>query len=115
MVRKRRAYIIRNAQLKPDWTNVERRTLSIAGRAISTLISSQGIGDLYRLYLITQRDGVDYNLAYIGPEFDAPHPDDFDTGYMQQLFDYGYQLARNGYPWQKYPPGYQPRRDLAAR
>lgn len=115
VVRERRAYIIRNAQLKPNWTDVERRTLSIAGRAISTLISSQGIGDLYRLYLITQRDGVDYNLAYIGPEFDAPHPDDFDTGYMQQLFDYGYQLARNGYPWQKYPPGYQPRRDLAAR
>jgi hypothetical protein len=24
---------------------------------------------------------------------------------MQALFDYGYQLARNGYPWKKLPPG----------
>jgi len=94
---------------------VERRTLDIAGRAVSSLINTQGIGDLYRLYVVTQRDGVDYNLAYIGPEFDAPHPDEFDTGYMQALFDYAYDLARDGYPWKKHPPGYQPRLAAASR
>src|SRR3546814_6548760 len=36
--RERRVYIIRNARLDPDWADVERRTFSIAGRAISSLI-----------------------------------------------------------------------------
>ena len=47
--RKRTLYIIRNARLDPDWASVERRTMSIAARAISSLTQTQGIGDLYRI------------------------------------------------------------------
>ena len=99
---------LRNARLDPEWAKVDLRTLPIALRAITCLIQNQGLGDLYRIYLTTQRDGIDYNLAYIGPDLDTPHTEEFDTAYMQQLFDYGYKLARQGYPWQKYPPGYAP-------
>jgi hypothetical protein len=106
--RKRTAYIIRNARLDPDWATVERNTMTIAGRAISSLIHTQGVGDLYRLYLTTQQDGVDYNLAYIGEDFDVPYKDEFDPVWMGKLFDYGYRLARGGYPWKKAPPGFQP-------
>lgn len=112
--RQRNLYVIRNARLDPDWTSVDRRTLKIVGRAVSSLINSQGLGDLYRIYLTCQRDGIDYNVAYIGSNFDAPHPDEFDTAYMQQLFDYGYKLAQHGYPWEKYPPGYVPPRSTPA-
>ena len=104
--RERRLYIIRNARLDPDWAETERRTLSIAGRAISSLIQSQGIGDLYTIYTIAERDGVDFNLAFIPESFKAVHKEDFDTEYMRQLFDLGYKLAANGYPWAKTPPGY---------
>ena len=69
------------------------------------LIETQGIGDLYRLYLLAQRDGLDFNLAYIGADFTTVHKEDFDTAYMRALFDYGYQLGKKGYPWQKAPPG----------
>lgn len=103
--RERRAFIIRNSRLDPDWAEVERRTLSITGRAISSLIHSQGIGDLYRIYVTTQRDRVDFNLAYIPKEFDAPHPEEFDTEYMRQLFAFAYDRAARGYPWAKLPPG----------
>lgn len=103
--RARSAYIIRNARLDPDWAMVERSTLTIAGRAISSLIQTQGLGDLYRIYLTAQQDNLDYNLAYIGADFNAEHKEDFDTAYMRALFDYGYQLGRKGYPWQKAPPG----------
>lgn len=106
LVRQRSVYIIRNARLDPDWADVERRTFSIAGRAISSLIHSQGIGDLYRIYLTTQRDGIDYNLAFIGPEFDFKHDGEFDPAFMRALFDYGYGLAEQGYPWRKSPPGF---------
>jgi predicted acylesterase/phospholipase RssA len=103
----RQAYIIRNARLDVDWQQTERRTLSIAGRAISQLIQSQGIGDLYRIYNITQDDRVGFNLAYIGSDFNFPHVSEFDTQYMQALYDYAYQRARKGYDWSKYPPGYR--------
>ena len=105
--RERRVYIIRNARLDPDWADVERRTFSIAGRAISSLIHSQGIGDLYRIYLTSQRDGLDYNLAFIGPDFDFEHLDEFDQAFMGALYRYGYDLGRQGYPWRKAPPGFE--------
>lgn len=105
VVRERRLYIIRNARLDPDWAEVERRTLSIASRAITSLIHTQGIGDLYKIYAQTQRDGIDFNLAYIPESFNAPHKEEFDTEYMRQLFQVGYDLAVKGYQWGKLPPG----------
>lgn len=102
--RPRKAYLIRNARLDPDWASVERSTFTIAGRAISSLIQTQGIGDLDQLYVLAQKDGLDFNLAYIGADFNAEHQEDFDTAYMRALFDYGYQLGRKGYPWRKAPP-----------
>ncbi|MGH8471605.1 MAG: patatin-like phospholipase family protein, partial [Gammaproteobacteria bacterium] len=105
IVRQRHLYVIRNARLDPDWAEVERRTLTIAGRAIVSLIQTQGIGDLYKIYATTQRDGIDYNLAYIPKTFDAPHKEAFDTEYMRKLFQTGYDLAVKGYAWEKTPPG----------
>ena len=106
LARERRAYIIRNARLDPDWSQVERRTLGIAGRAIASLIQTQGVGDLYRIYVTAQRDGVDYNLAYIPETFTAQLKEPFDTAYMRELFGVGYDLAAKGYPWAKAPPGW---------
>ncbi len=103
--RERKAYVIRNARLDPDWATVERSTLTIVGHAISALIETQGIGDLYRLYLLAQKDDLDFNLAYIGADFTVEHQEDFDQKFMRALFDYGYQLGKKGYPWQKAPPG----------
>jgi predicted acylesterase/phospholipase RssA len=104
MNREAHVYVIRNSMFFPTWSPVDRRTLSIAGRAIDSLIHTQGQGDLVRIYLTALRDELDFNLAYIGPEFSAPHPADFDTGFMQALFEYGYNQALAGYPWKKLPP-----------
>jgi len=102
--RQRSLYIIRNARLDPEWAQVERRTLPIAFRAITTLIHNQGLGDLYRIYAITQRDKIDYNLAYIPASFQAAHATDFDTSYMRALFAVGEELAEKGLQWSKRPP-----------
>ena len=106
--RERKLYILRNARLDPEWAQVERRTLPIAAQAISTLIQYQGIGDLYRIYTVTQRDGIDFNLAYIPPSFKVPHKEEFDTVYMRALYDVGYGLAEKGYSWTKEPPVLMP-------
>ena len=102
--RQRTLYIIRNARLDPEWAQVDRRLLPIAMRAISSLIQYQGIGDLYRIYTVVQRDGVEFNLAFIPASFNTPHTTDFDTAYMRKLFDLGYGAAEAGYPWYKEPP-----------
>jgi hypothetical protein len=104
--RKRVAYIIRNARLDPDWASTQRRTMTIAMRAIDSLTRTQGIGDLYRVYATTQRDGIDFNLTYIPASFDVPHKEQFDTPYMKALYDVGFNAAKSGYQWQKYPPGF---------
>ncbi|MGZ8218339.1 hypothetical protein [Methylomagnum sp.] len=62
-------------------------------------------GDLYKIYSEAQRDGIDYNLAYIPKTFNAPHKGDLDTEYMRELFQTGYDLAAKGYRWEKVPPG----------
>ncbi len=103
--RDRIAYVIRNARLDPNWASTQRRTLSIAGRAISSLIQTQGFGDLYLIYLLCRRDGVDFNLACIPATFNETPKEDFDPVYMTKLFDVGFTAAKNGYPWAKTPPG----------
>ncbi len=102
----RKAYIIRNSRIDADWREIDRDTLSIMGRAISQLIQSQGYGDLYRIYQTTQRDHVEFNLAYIGADFNFYHKREFDRPYMNALYKYGYQLGKAGYPWAHTPPGY---------
>lgn len=105
-VRKRVLYVIRNARLDPDWASVERRTMAIAARAIASLTRTQGIGDLFRIYTSAQRDGIDFNLTYIPRSFEAPHKEEFDTHYMQQLYATGHHAGLAGDTWQKTPPGY---------
>ncbi len=106
--RQRIVYIIRNDEVKPEWADVKPRIGNIAGRAISTLVKTHGDGDLYRIYVLALRDGIDYNLASIPIDFDVPSQGMFDPEFMQKLFNLGYEMARNGYPWEKYPPGYEP-------
>jgi hypothetical protein len=106
ITRVRKLYVIRNARLDPDWAQVERQTLSIAGRAVASLIQTQGIGDLYRIYATAQRDGVDFNLTFIPPTFNAPHKEEFDNEYMRKLYAVGYDFAVKGTPWVKVPPGF---------
>lgn len=105
IVRERNLYVIRNARLDPEWAEVERRTMSIAARAVDSLIHSQGVGDLYKIYAEAQRDGISFNLGYIPKSFNAPHKEEFDTEYMRKLFQTGYDLAVKGYQWDKTPPG----------
>ena len=74
--------------------------------SISSLIRSQGIGDLYRIYALAERDGLEFNLAFIPEEFDAVPDELFDPAYMRKLYDMAYEMGRSGYPWHKVPPGF---------
>ena len=85
--------------------NVNPRTVSIASTTIQNLFKVTTTESLYRIYVLANRYGIDYNLAAI------PHDVEFETdsltfeqGKMKKLFDLGYELAQQGYEWMKAPP-----------
>ena len=92
-------YIIRNAKLRPDWETVPLRLAPLITRTISTLIRTQGIGDLAQIYLTADRHELSYHLAAIPLSFSAESAEPFDRRYMERLFRLGYAQARQGYPW----------------
>jgi len=102
--RNARAWMIRNARLDPGWASVDRRTFGIVGRAISTMIFASGFNDVLRLYSNAQQDRIDFNLAFISPDFTAELKAPFDQTYMRALFEDGYRRGRAGYQWAKQPP-----------
>jgi predicted acylesterase/phospholipase RssA len=101
---KRRLWIVRNGKIEPEYKVMPETTLAIAQRSLETLTKSRGIADLARMYTRAREDSIDYNLASIPADFDAPHPKPFDRAYMQQLYDRGVAMGRAGYPWAKAPP-----------
>jgi hypothetical protein len=98
-------YIIRNGILEPRWSEVKPKVGPVARTSIYTLIRTQGMGDLYRIYLGAKRDEMSFRLAYIPPDFDREPEEDFDPKYMRELFDLAYELSRDGYNWSEAPPG----------
>ena len=77
---------------------------NFALRAVSSLIKSQCVGDLYELFVFAKKNNIDYNLAYIPGDFIDTSTQAFDPVYMGKLYELGFQLAQAGYPWKKTPP-----------
>ncbi len=100
----RRLYIIRNGRVSPEFKVVKANTLEIAGRSISTLIKTQGIGDLYQMYEFARRNNIQYNLAYIPGNFPDTSTEPFDRIYMSKLFELGFKRGKSGTEWKKKPP-----------
>jgi predicted acylesterase/phospholipase RssA len=99
-----RAWVIRNGRLDPEWASVDRRTVGIAGRAITAMIAASGYNDVLRISAAAERDRVDYNLAFIGRDFTVEYDKPFEQSYMRPLFEYGRQRALRGDAWVKHPP-----------
>lgn len=91
--------MVRNGRLDTEWSSTNRSILGIASRSAATLLHFSAVNDIARIFLTTQRDGVQFRLAYIGPEFDAPRAEPFDTAFMRALFDYGYRQGLEGNRW----------------
>jgi predicted acylesterase/phospholipase RssA len=99
LARERHAWVIRNARLGAEWQQTERGLLTIAGRAISTMIASSGHNDIVRLQSLAERDGVEFSLAYIHEDFTQPWERPFDRDWMRALFEYGRTRAVQGRAW----------------
>ena len=97
-------YVIRNSKLKPTWKPVEPGIFRITSSAISSLIRTQGLGDLSTIYLLTQRDGGNFRLTYVPDDFEVEPKEQFDPEYMNALYEVGYEMAKDGIEWWERPP-----------
>jgi len=97
-------WVIRNAPLVFRYEQVGRAIFEITGRSISGLIRSNGIGDLYRIWITSLRDGFDFQLAWIPFDFDVEPSEAFDPVHMTALFERGRRDVLNGEAWRDYPP-----------
>lgn len=100
----RTLYVLRNGKITPEYSKVKPKLASIVGKSISSLIKTQGIGDLYRMYANAQRDGIAFRAVWIPESFTLKEPKPFDPPYMKALFDLGYEMGRKEIPWAEQPP-----------
>ena len=97
-------YLIRNSKVLPEHRPVEMKLTNIAAVSGSMLIRSQGNSNIVETYEATVRDGVNFYLAYIPPEFDEEPNEAFDPIYMRKMYDPAFEMAANSDPWAKQPP-----------
>ena len=103
----RHLYLIMNNDLSPPYAQINPRIPDIGGAAVSSLIRGSGIGDLYKLYLISQRDDIEFDVGWIPAEVPCPDPTEvFDRPFMKCLFGVGGDLFRQGKLWRDLPPFY---------
>ena len=85
-------------------TTVPGKALAIARTSIEDLFKISNRGAQYRVYVLTHRNGIDFNLAQIPQDHNLDFsPVDFNQIKMQELFDLGLNLSKSGYPWLKAP------------
>ncbi len=100
----RRIYIIKNGKIAPEPEVVQAQTISIAARAIFTLIKAQNHGEIYAISRRAQDGGADFNFIAVPESFKDKAKEFFDPPYQRKLFDEGVRLGRSGIPWMKAPP-----------
>jgi hypothetical protein len=102
----RHLYVIRNGKAVPEYQSLKPNFFALSRRSIETLTKYDGLGDLYRLYLMSKRDGIDYHVIYIPESFSEESRELFDPAYMRKLFDAGEAIGKRAViPWAESPPG----------
>lgn len=103
-------YIILNNTLEPEFEPVKHSTFAIAGRAYSTLVKTHARSAVNATYTLTQRIGVNFNLAYPDEVIPYAIDDPFNTQYMRRLFKIGRDKALSAHGWRKSPPAVSKRK-----
>jgi predicted acylesterase/phospholipase RssA len=99
--RKANIYVVINGRLEPEFDVTKNNTLSIVERSFTTGSRARSRAALATTYAFTRANGIGFNLTYIderGPSTTAARG--FDTGYMRQLYQSGYDKARTGAFWE---------------
>ncbi|MEE9393762.1 MAG: patatin-like phospholipase family protein [Planctomycetota bacterium] len=99
-------YTIRNSQIRSGWEPIPRKILPIAERSVMTLLDSGAVGDLYRIFSLCRRDGIEFRMVAIPPNFTFQKKEIFDQDDMKSLYKFGFERAQKANLWKREPPGW---------
>lgn len=92
-------WLIRNTKINPEYMEVPLGIGSIVQRSMSTLLKYQGRNNLENIILVAKRDGFKVHLTNVPQEFNEPLNESFDTRYMQELYQVGYDVGKSEKSW----------------
>lgn len=104
-------YVIRNgvADEEPTRHNISPSLVLIATAMINGVFELSTGSSLYRIYVLANRYGVDFNMAALPDDLESDlDPVIFDVAQMNKIYDWAHEAARTGYDWRKFPPGLDP-------
>jgi len=101
-----RVFMIRNSEIWTAWQPIPRKVIDIGSRTVEVMINFQSIGDIFRNYVIARDAGIEFYLAGIPTNFKVERTGAFDTGYMNVLFDVGYEKGSSTNQWETAPFGF---------
>jgi predicted acylesterase/phospholipase RssA len=96
-----RIFVIVNNKVAPDFTVVENSLLPVVERSVSTMVKTNTNAVLLSTYQFARRNGLEFNLAAIDPDYPTSPTITFDRQYMLALFQHGIERARSGRAWQR--------------
>lgn len=107
---RRTVYVVVNNALRKRYDPAGTSALDVGGSAVSSLIGGSGSGDVYKIYAVARRDGLDFALTSIPPAFAVESDELFDPAYMTALYEFGYRAGAGEVGWLPHPVGFVPDR-----
>ena len=108
---KARLFVIRNGRAddRPGYASIKPVTLAIAEATIGKLFKITAAASLYRMYVLANRYGVEFNLRCIPDDYPLDFDGlNFDRPRMNALYSHGYELGRGSAEWLHAPPDLDP-------
>jgi hypothetical protein len=103
---KRTLYVVRNAKVGPDPEQVDRKLITITGKAMTSLLNSMARSDIERIYKISQAaPNAEFYWISLPSEYIPESLEPFDPVTMRKIYEIGYELGLNGDAWREHPPG----------
>lgn len=100
-------YVLVNNKIDPTFKVIDNSTVSVAARALSTVLKREGRNNVLSSYAYTASHGIGYHIAFIDADVAEPSGDptnQFNTPYMTELFARGEADGRLASPWKSRPP-----------
>ena len=94
--RSRNLYVIRNGKLVPEYRSSKLNALSLASRAVATMVKYQVVADIRALARDAKETGTNLYFNATPPSFDAVSRKAFDPAYAQRLYVVGSAVGRAG-------------------
>lgn len=96
--------ILVNNKIERDFEVVPNGIIDVATRSIASVTKAQTRSIVFSTYEFARRNQLGFNLSYIDRDYPSSNSSGFNTAYMRELYQYGYEKAASGKAWRTTPP-----------